>query len=150
MENSTTSYRIEQRFTSATVHEFLAKTQYKVVSNPAAGDAVLQCEDLLDHAVILRGPQVLIRRGVNQLRRDPQLITRAHHRSLDDRLHAQGARDLRYRLAGSAIADDRGAGDHPQAVQLRELRDQRLGYTIGEIVLLRISADIGKREHCDG
>lgn len=41
LENATTSYRIEQRFTSATVHEFLAKTQYKVVSNPAGGDAVL-------------------------------------------------------------------------------------------------------------
>lgn len=42
LENATTSYRIEQRFTSATVHEFLAKTQYKVVSNPAAGDAILR------------------------------------------------------------------------------------------------------------
>ena len=40
MENATTSYRIEQRFTSATVHEFLAKTQLRVVSNPANGDAV--------------------------------------------------------------------------------------------------------------
>src|ERR1700758_794649 len=42
LENSTTSYRIEQRLTSATVHEFLAKTHYKVVSNPADGDAVLR------------------------------------------------------------------------------------------------------------
>ena len=41
LENSTTSYRIEQRLTSATVHEFLAKTPYKVVSNAADGDAVL-------------------------------------------------------------------------------------------------------------
>src|ERR1700730_8976691 len=41
LENATTSYRIEQRLTSATVHEFLAKTPYKVVSNPSAGDAVL-------------------------------------------------------------------------------------------------------------
>jgi outer membrane lipopolysaccharide assembly protein LptE/RlpB len=41
LENTTNSYRLEQRFTSATVHEFLAKTQYKVVSNAADGDAVL-------------------------------------------------------------------------------------------------------------
>ena len=41
LENSTTSYRIEQRLTSATVHEFLAKTPYKVVSTAADGDAVL-------------------------------------------------------------------------------------------------------------
>jgi outer membrane lipopolysaccharide assembly protein LptE/RlpB len=42
LENTTNSYRLEQRLTSATVHEFLAKTQYKVVSNPADGDAVLR------------------------------------------------------------------------------------------------------------
>jgi outer membrane lipopolysaccharide assembly protein LptE/RlpB len=41
-ENKTTSYRIEQKLTAATVHEFLAKTQYKVTSNPASGDAVLR------------------------------------------------------------------------------------------------------------
>ena len=42
LENKTASYRIEQKLTAATVHEFLAKTQYKITSNPASGDAVLQ------------------------------------------------------------------------------------------------------------
>jgi outer membrane lipopolysaccharide assembly protein LptE/RlpB len=42
LENKTTSYRIEQKLTAATVHEFLAKTQYKVTSNPTSGDAVLR------------------------------------------------------------------------------------------------------------
>ena len=42
LENATTSYRIEQKLTAATVHEFLARTAYKVVSNPADGDAVLR------------------------------------------------------------------------------------------------------------
>jgi len=42
LENATTSYRIEQKLTSATVHEFLARTPYKIASNPAAGDAVLR------------------------------------------------------------------------------------------------------------
>src|SRR5229473_3097307 len=41
LENATTSYRIEQKLTSATVHEFLAATSYKISSNPAA-DAVLR------------------------------------------------------------------------------------------------------------
>jgi outer membrane lipopolysaccharide assembly protein LptE/RlpB len=41
IENKTTSYRIEQRLTAATIHEFLAKTDYKIVSNAASGDAVL-------------------------------------------------------------------------------------------------------------
>jgi outer membrane lipopolysaccharide assembly protein LptE/RlpB len=41
LENKTTSYRIEQRLTTATVHEFLAKTSYHVVPDPANADAVL-------------------------------------------------------------------------------------------------------------
>jgi hypothetical protein len=42
LENKTSSYRIEQRLTTATVREFLAKTSYRVVSDPANGDAVLR------------------------------------------------------------------------------------------------------------
>ena len=42
LENKTTSYRIEQKLTSATVHEFLARTPYKIVSSAADGDAVLR------------------------------------------------------------------------------------------------------------
>ncbi len=42
MENKTTTFRIEQRLTAATIHEFLAKTTYRVVSDPNAGDAVLR------------------------------------------------------------------------------------------------------------
>jgi outer membrane lipopolysaccharide assembly protein LptE/RlpB len=42
LENKTTSYRLEQKLTAATVHEFLAKTSYRVVSNSEDGDAVLR------------------------------------------------------------------------------------------------------------
>jgi len=41
MENKTSTYRIEQKLTAATIHEFLVKTGYKVVSDPNSGDAVL-------------------------------------------------------------------------------------------------------------
>ena len=53
LENKTTSYRIEQRLTAATVHEFLAKTPYRVVSDPASGDAVLRGKVLSLEAVPL-------------------------------------------------------------------------------------------------
>ena len=53
LENKTTSYRIEQRLTSATVREFLAKTSYRVVSEPANGDAVLRGKVLSLEAVPL-------------------------------------------------------------------------------------------------
>lgn len=42
LENKTTSYRIEQRLTAATIHEFVIKTPYRIVSDPANGDAVLR------------------------------------------------------------------------------------------------------------
>ena len=41
-ENRTSTYRIEQRLTGAVVHELLVDTRYRVVSNPADGDAVLR------------------------------------------------------------------------------------------------------------
>jgi len=53
LENKTSSYRIEQRLTVATVHEFLAKTSYRVVSDPANGDAVLRGKVLNLEAVPL-------------------------------------------------------------------------------------------------
>ncbi len=42
LENATNSYRIEQKLTSATVHEFLAATPYKISSDPSGADAVLR------------------------------------------------------------------------------------------------------------
>jgi outer membrane lipopolysaccharide assembly protein LptE/RlpB len=53
LENKTTSYRLEQKLTAATVHEFLAKTSYRVVSNPEEGDAVLRGKVLSLEAVPL-------------------------------------------------------------------------------------------------
>lgn len=53
LENKTSSYRIEQKLTAATVHEFLARTQYKVVSNATDGDAVLRGKVLSLEAVPL-------------------------------------------------------------------------------------------------
>jgi outer membrane lipopolysaccharide assembly protein LptE/RlpB len=53
LENKTSSYRIEQRLTTATVHEFLAKTSYRVVPDPVNGDAVLRGKVLSLEAVPL-------------------------------------------------------------------------------------------------
>jgi outer membrane lipopolysaccharide assembly protein LptE/RlpB len=53
LENKTNSYRIEQRLTTATVREFLAKTAYRIVANPADGDAVLHGKVLSLEAVPL-------------------------------------------------------------------------------------------------
>lgn len=44
LKNRTTRYRIEQRLTEALIRELLARTKYRVVSDPAAADAVLSGE----------------------------------------------------------------------------------------------------------
>jgi lipopolysaccharide assembly LptE-like protein len=44
LKNDTASYRIEQRMTEAVVHEFLARTKYRIVSSPESADAVLHGE----------------------------------------------------------------------------------------------------------
>jgi outer membrane lipopolysaccharide assembly protein LptE/RlpB len=53
IENKTTTYRVEQRLTAATVHEFLAKTRYRVVSDARGGDAVLHGTVLTVEAIPL-------------------------------------------------------------------------------------------------
>jgi lipopolysaccharide assembly LptE-like protein len=42
--NKTKQYRIEQRLTEAVVHEFLARTKYRIVSTENSADAVLHGE----------------------------------------------------------------------------------------------------------
>ena len=44
MKNDTTRYRVEQRMTEAVVHEFLARTKYRIVSSEDSADAVLRGE----------------------------------------------------------------------------------------------------------
>jgi outer membrane lipopolysaccharide assembly protein LptE/RlpB len=53
LENRTASYRIEQRLTAATIHQFLAATPYKVVSTDNGADAVLRGKVLAVDAVPL-------------------------------------------------------------------------------------------------
>ena len=54
LENKTSVYRIEQKLTAATVHEFLAKTPYRVVPDPMNSDAVLRAKVLSLEAVPLQ------------------------------------------------------------------------------------------------
>ena len=44
LKNDTPRYRIEQRMTEAVVHEFIARTKYRIVPNEDAADAVLHGE----------------------------------------------------------------------------------------------------------
>lgn len=45
-KNDTTRYRIEQRMTEAVIREFVARTKYRIIQDPAQADAVLHGEVL--------------------------------------------------------------------------------------------------------
>jgi len=44
LKNDTPRYRIEQRMTEAVVHEFIARTKYRIVASESSADAVLHGE----------------------------------------------------------------------------------------------------------
>jgi hypothetical protein len=44
LKNDTATYRIEQRMTEAVVHEFIARTKYRIVPSEESADAVLHGE----------------------------------------------------------------------------------------------------------
>ena len=81
LENKTSSYRIEQRLTSATIREFLAKTHYRVVSNPDDGDAVLRGKVVSLEAV----PLLFQSTSDNNTRATAMLVTVKCDVTLEDR-----------------------------------------------------------------
>ena len=51
IKNDTPRYRIEQRMTEAVVHEFIARTKYRIVSSEDSADAVLRGEITRSEAI---------------------------------------------------------------------------------------------------
>ena len=56
------------------------------------------------------------------------------------------ARDLRQRLALSLVVHRRRARRHAEAVHLCEVRDQRFGEAVGEIVMSRVGGEVLHRQ----
>ena len=57
------------------------------------------------------------------------------------------ARDLRQRLALSLVVHRRRARRHAEAVHLCEVRDQRFGEAVGEIVMSRVGGEVLHRQN---
>ncbi|HXL23245.1 MAG TPA: LPS assembly lipoprotein LptE [Candidatus Dormibacteraeota bacterium] len=84
-ENKTTSYRIEQRLTAATVHEFLAKTPYRIVSDANGGDAVLRGKVLTLEVLPLLFENSTPTVPANVTRATTMLVTMTCEVTLEDR-----------------------------------------------------------------
>ena len=86
-------------------------------------------------------------RGVDKLRGDADLVTRPAGAPFQHIAHAQFAANL-LRVDRLILIGERSvAGDHKHVRDPREISRQILGDTVGEILLLRIVAEIGKRQH---
>ncbi len=86
IENKTSSYRIEQKLTAATIHEFLTKTTYHVVSEAGAGDAVLQGKVLSVEIVPLLFNNTTTQSGAQTAQATTMLVTMKCEVTFTDRL----------------------------------------------------------------
>src|ERR1700730_16351569 len=86
----------------------------------------------------------------DQLCRDPYPTTRFAHAAFEDVAHAQLHADLLDVDSLSFVGEGRMAGDHWKGSPAGEHRDNVLGDAVGKIFLLRIAAEVDKRQDRDG
>ena len=114
-----------------------------------ARDLVLDGEDVSEVPVITVPPDVRVRRGVDQLGRDAHPIVDLPHTALDHVAHPELATHLRDAHRAALVDEGRVARDDRQAGDPREAGDQVLGQPIGEVLLLRIGAQVVQRQNRD-
>src|SRR5215217_2866306 len=106
------------------------------------GNAVLQVEDVGKLAVELVGPEVVANLGLDELTRDADPSPRLPDGTLKDVAHAEVPADLAY-IDSFALVDEGGvSGDDEEPADAGQRGDDVLDHTIGEVLLLGLSADV--------
>ena len=82
---------------------------------------------------------------LNQLRIHAHPFRRLHHRTFHDRVDVEFLADLRKRLARILVTHRRGARNHAEGADLREVCDESVGHTIDEGVFRWIAAEVLQR-----
>jgi len=112
-------------------------------------DPVLQFEDIFEGAVETVGPKMRAGGGIDQLAADAQPIAAFAHRAFEHIADAELASDLldvgRLTLEGEA----RIASEDNEPTDAGERGDDLLDHAIDEIILFRVAAQIGERQHSD-
>jgi hypothetical protein len=116
----------------------------------ALRDVVLDREDVLQLPIVSLGPDVVAGFRVDQLARDANAPARGPDAAFQHVAHAQGARDLAYVDCRTPVNEGRVAGDDEQPAQTRQRRDDVLGDAVRKMILARIAAHVGERQHSDG
>ena len=84
---------------------------------------------------------------LDQLRRDAHPVARFAHAAFEHVAHSQFAGDLPHVDGSAFVGGARVAGDNEQPADARERGDDLLDHAVGEIFLLRIAAQILKRQY---
>ena len=113
-------------------------------SGDCARDLVLQREDVLEVAVISLCPEVLTGLGRDQLGGHANSFADLPHTALDHVSDAEIAPHLLGPDGLSFVCEGGVAGDHPKRPEARQLGDDVFGYAVGEILLVRVSRQIGE------
>ena len=112
-------------------------------------DRILRLQQIGAGRVELFGPEVRAAPGVDELGVDPRPIAARLHRAFENIAHAQILAD---RLGVDRLALEghrRVARDDEGIAEARETGGQSVGQGVDEVVLPRIAAQIGERQHDD-
>ncbi len=108
---------------------------------------VLHAEEIGARLVEPLGPEMRPSVRVDQLRVDPDTVSRTLDAAFHDVAHAKLAADLA-RIDGLALVGEGGVpSDHDSAGNARQIRRQALGDAIDERILLLAATDIGEGHH---
>ncbi len=92
-------------------------------------------------------PERLIAARGDELELNPHALADEERGAFDDGVHVQLASDLRKRLRGPFVLHRAGSGDDAQGLQARQIRDQRPGHPVGEVILGRVVGNVVEREN---
>ena len=89
--------------------------------------------------VELVGPEMRAAFGIDQLRVDPNLVTRPPDTAFEDIANTELAADLLYVDRLALVGKGGGAGDHKASGDPRQIGRQIVGDPVGEIFLVGIA-----------
>ena len=108
---------------------------------------VLKIEDIFERAVEAVGPEMRAAGRIDQLSGDAHAPAGFTYRAFEHIAHTQFAPDLLQIDRLAFVSKTRIAGAHEQPTDAAECGDDLFNHAVGEIFLLRVAAQIGKRQH---
>src|SRR6516164_3645613 len=115
----------------------------------AGRDLVLQLEDIFERTVEAVGPQMRPGQRVDQLRRDAHPSAGFAHRAFEHIADTELSADLLHLDRLAFVRKARIAGDHEEPADAGERGNDLLNHAVGEIFLLRVTAQIGEGQYRD-